>query len=98
MPSGSDAKALLQLTQREKALAKKITEVYAVFGVCIGPLIEVVHGEGVIRFKFFVESETVFPKIIKFRDDVSLFLSVPRAQLICPIPGELAFSIEIADK
>ena len=82
----------------EKTLEEKIREVYAAFGIKIGTLIDVVPGKGVTRFDFRVESEAVFPKILKLRDDVSLFLSVPPAKLVCPIPGQLAFSIEIATK
>lgn len=88
----------MKLTEKEKALAERIQEVYAVFGIKIGSLIDVASGDGVTRFAFQVASEVAFPKIIKLRDDVSLFLSVPPAKLVCPIPGQMAFSIEIATK
>lgn len=86
------------LNEEERKWVEKITEVYGVFGIQIGSLIDVMPGQGVTRFEFEVDSEAVFPKIIKLRDDVSLFLSVPPAQLVCPIPGKLAFSIEIVTK
>ncbi len=86
------------LNEEERKWAGKIKEVYGVFGIHIGSLIDVMPGQGVTRFEFQVDSEAVFPKIIKLRDDVSLFLSVPPAQLVCPIPGKLAFSIEIVTK
>lgn len=86
------------LNEEERKWVEKITEVYGVFGIPIGSLIGVIPGHGVTRFEFEVDSEAVFPKIIKLRDDVSLFLSVPPAQLVCPIPGKLAFSIEIVTK
>lgn len=83
------------LSSKEQDMVKKITEVYAVFGIKIGPLIGVVSGEKTTRFDFAVESDAVFPKIRKLRDDVSLFLSVPPVELTCPIPDKLAFSIEL---
>jgi len=86
------------LNEKQRELAQKIKEVYGVFGIRIGPLIGVESGQGVTRFDFQVESDAVFPKILKLRDDISLFLSVPPAQLVCPIPGKMAFSIEIATK
>lgn len=83
------------LTPKEQDMAKRITEVYAVFGIKIGPLIDVVSGEKNSRFDFAVDSDAVFSKIRKLRDDVSLFLSVPPVELTCPIEGKLAFGIEI---
>lgn len=82
-------------TLKELETAKKIAEVYAVFGIKIGPLIGVVSGEKTTRFDFAVESDAVFSKIRKLRDDVSLFLSVPPAELIYPIEGKMAFGISL---
>lgn len=88
-------KAKVTLTPKEQDMVKRITEVYAAFGIKIGPLIGVVSGEKTTRFDFAVDSDAVFPKIRKFRDDVSLFLSVPPVELICPIEGKRAFGIEL---
>lgn len=88
-------KADVILTPKEQDVAKRITEVYAVFGIKIGPLIGVVPGAKTIRFDFAVESDAVFPKIRKLRDDVSLFLSVPPVELTCHIEGKMAFGIEL---
>jgi len=88
-------KAEVTLTPKEQDMVKKITEVYAVFGIKIGPLIGIVSGEKTTRFKFAVNSDAVFPKIRKLRDDVSLFLSVPPVELTCPIEGKLAFGIAL---
>lgn len=83
------------LSPKEQDMVKKITEVYAVFGIKIGPLISVVSGERTSRFDFAVESDSVFPKIRKLRDDVSLFLSVPPVELSCPIESKMAFGIVV---
>lgn len=83
------------LSPKEQDMVKKITEVYAVFGIKIGPLIGIVSGEKTTRFDFAVNSDAVFPKIRKLRDDVSFVLSVPPAKLTCPIEGKLAFGIEL---
>ena len=83
------------LSPKEQDMVKKITEVYAVFGIKIGPLIGIVSGEKTTRFEFAVNSDAVFPKIRKLRDDVSLFLSVPPVELTCPIEGNLAFGIKL---
>lgn len=91
--NGYPEKAGFNLSPKEQDMVKKITEVYAVFGIKIGPLIGVVPGAKTIRFDFAVESDAVFPKIRKLRDDVSLFLSVPPVELICPIEGKNAFGI-----
>jgi len=88
-------KVEVTLTPKEQDMVKRITEVYAVFGIKIGPLIGVVSGEKTTRFDFAVDSDTVFPKIRKLRDDVSLFLSVPPVELTCPIEGKVAFGIEL---
>ena len=88
-------KVEVTLTPKEQDMVKRITEVYAVFGIKIGPLIGVVSGEKTTRFDFAVDSDTVFPKIRKLRDDVSLFLSVPPVELTCPIEGQVAFGIEL---
>lgn len=93
--NGYPEKAGFNLSPKEQDMVKRITEVYAVFGIKIGPLIGVVSGEQTTRFDFAVDSDTVFPKIRKLRDDVSLFLSVPPVGLTCPIPDELAFGIEL---
>lgn len=82
-------------TPKEQDIARKITEVYAAFGIKIGPLIGVVPGEQTTRFDFIVESHEIFPKIRKLRDDVSLFLSVPPVELTCPIDGKNAFGIAL---
>ena len=83
------------LSSKEQDMVKKITEVYAVFGIKIGPLIGIVSGEKTTRFDFAVDSDAVFPKIRKLRDDVSLFLSVPPVELICPIEGKNTFGIVV---
>ncbi len=83
------------LASRHMEMAKKIIEVYGIFGIKIGPLIGVASGEKTTRFDFMVDSDALLPKIRKLRDDVSLFLAVPPAELTCPIPGKLAFGIEI---
>ena len=88
-------KVEVTLTPKEQDMVKRITKVYAVFGIKIGPLIGVVSGEKTTRFDFAVDSDTVFPKIRKLRDDVSLFLSVPPVELTCPIEGKVAFGIEL---
>ena len=83
------------LSPKEQDMVKRITEVYAVFGIKIGPLIGIVSGEKTTRFDFAVDSDAVFPKIRKYRDDISLFLSVPPVELTCLIEGKLAFGIEL---
>lgn len=83
------------LSPKEQDMVKRIVEVYAVFGIKVGPLIGVVPGAKTTRFDFAVDSDAVFPKIRKFRDDVSLFLSVPPVALTCPIEGKVAFGIEL---
>ncbi len=88
-------KADVTLTPKEQDVVRKIKEVYAAFGIKIGPLIGVVPGAKTTRFDFAVDSDAVFPKIRKLRDDVSLFLSVPPVALTCPIENNLAFAIEI---
>lgn len=80
---------------KEFEMTQKITEVYAVFGIKIGPLIGIVPEPKTTRFDFAVNSNAVLAKIRKLRDDVSLFLSVPPVKLTCPIPGKMAFGIEI---
>lgn len=95
LKSNISEKADFHPTLKDLETAKRITEVYAVFGIKIGPLIGVVSGEKTTRFDFAVDSDTVFPKIRKFRDDVSLFLSVPPVELTCPIESKVAFGIEI---
>lgn len=87
--------ASVEFTSRQREMAGKIMEVYGTFGIKIGPLIGVVSGEKTTRFDFAVDSDAVFVKIRKLRDDVSLFLNVPPVELTCPIPGKLAFGIEI---
>lgn len=91
-------KADVTLTPKEQDMVRKITEVYAAFGVKIGPLIGVVSEEKTTRFDFAVNSDAVFPKIRKLRDDVSFFLSVPPVELTCPIEGKLAFGIKLPHK
>lgn len=88
-------KADVTLTPKEQDMVKRITEVYAVFGIKIGPLIGIVSREKTTRFDFAINSDAVFPKIRKLRDDVSFVLSVPPAKLTCPIEGKLAFGIEL---
>lgn len=95
LKSNIPEKANFHPTLKDLETARKITEVYAAFGIKIGPLIGVVSGEKTARFDFAVESDAVFPKIRKLRDDVSLFLSVPSVELICPIEGKMAFGIEL---
>lgn len=95
LKSNIPEKANFHPTLKDLETASKITEVYAAFGIKIGPLIGVVSGEKTTRFDFVVESDAVFPKIRKLRDDVSLFLSVPPVELIYPIEGKMAFGIEL---
>lgn len=91
-------KADVTLTPKEQDAVRNITEVYAAFGIKIGPLIGVVSGEKTTRFDFAVDSDAVFPKIRKLRDDVSLFLSVPPVELLCPIEGKMAFGIVVPSR
>ena len=95
LKSNISGKADFHPTLKDLETAKRITEVYAVFGIKIGPLIGVVPGVNTTRFDFAVDSDTIFPKIRKFRDDVSLFLSVPPVELTCPIERKVAFGIEL---
>ena len=82
-------------TPEEKETARKITEIYSLFGVKIEALIGVLSGPRVTRFEFQVAPDTKISKITKLRDDISLMLSVPKVRLICPIPGKMAFGIEV---
>ena len=91
-------KKTVDFSLTEQEMAKKITDVYAAFGIKIGPLLGVLRGAETSRFDFEVNTDAAFPKIRKLRDDVSLFLSVPPVELTCPIPGKMAFGIEISNK
>lgn len=93
--NGYPEKAGFNLSPKEQDMVKRIAEVYAVFGIKIGPLIGFVSGEKATRFDFAAESDSVFPKIRKLRDDVSLFLSVPPVELSCPIESKMAFGIVV---
>lgn len=82
-------------TPAEAALAQRIAEGYAAFGVHFGPLETVSPGPKTTRFEFRLLPESKTEKIRKLRDDVSLFLSVPTAQVTCPVPGKNTFVFEI---
>lgn len=83
------------LPQIEREVAEKIKELYACFGVKLGALTGVLSGPRVTRFEFHVPADTKVSKITKLRDDISLMLGVPKVRLICPIPGKMAFAIEV---
>lgn len=86
---------LLNITQADRDIANRITEIYADFKVKIGELIAVRKGLRVTRFEFLITPDTKLNKITMLRDDISLMLSVPKVRIICPIPTKTAFGIEI---
>lgn len=101
MPCNNDTRDVafeispINLTSKEREIARKITEIYARFGIKIGALTGVLSGPRVTRFEFQLDPNTKASKITKIRDDISLMLSVPKVRLICPIPGKTAFGIEV---
>lgn len=86
-----------EITAEQKEKAEKIIRIYANFGVKIGECIGVASGPRVTSFEFQLEPDTQISKITKFRDDISLMLSVPKVRIICPVPGKMAFAVEIPD-
>lgn len=82
-------------TEKQKAKAEQIAYIYSLLGVKNAELIGVKSGENATWYDFQVKNEKDLKKVEKYRDDVSLFLSVPRVNLVCPIPEKTAFSIEI---
>ena len=85
----------LNLTSKEREMAQKISDIYAVFGIKIEALTSVLSGPRVTQFEYQVAPDTKLSNIIKLRDDISLMLSVPKVRLLCPIPGKAAFGIEV---
>ena len=83
---------------REMEQAEKIRKTCAAFGIHIGALEEVRPESGCKWFVFSVAEEKDLRKLLKLRDDISLQLSIPNTQFICPVPGKMAFAIAIADK
>ncbi len=88
----------MSCSQKLAEKAEQIIKVYSLFGIKIKRLIDATLEDGIARFDFEVEPNTDFPKITKYRDDVSLMLSVPPANLISPLPDKSAFRIEILAK
>ncbi len=80
----------------QQKTAKKIVDLYSRFNVKIGNLISITEGKRVSRYEFELYPDTVVSKITKFRDDISLMLSVPKVRIICPLPNKTAFAIEVA--
>lgn len=78
--------------------AEQIIKIYSLFGIKIKGLMDAAFEDGIARFDFEVEPNTDFAKIKKYRDDVSLMLSVPSANLISPLPDKSAFRIKILAK
>lgn len=85
-------------TAEQQERAAQITDLYAAFGIYIGPCIGVWAGPRVTRFEFQLDPDTQVAKILQLADDVSLNLSVPRVRLICPIRGRMAFGIEVPNR
>ncbi len=88
----------MNFSNEQAAKAEQIIKIYALFGINIKGLIDVSYEDGITKFDFEVEPHTDFSKIIKYRDDVSLMLSVPPVTLISPLPDKAAFRIEIPTK
>lgn len=86
------------LTERERKLAEEIEKIYSLFGVKIEGLSGIMPGPRVTRFSYRVPSDTKVAKITRLRDDVSLALSVPKVRIVCPLPGEMAFGIEVPNR
>ena len=78
--------------------SEQIINVYSLFGIKVKKLIAYSFENGIAKFDFEVEPNTDFSKIRRYRDDVSLMLSVPPVTLISPLPDKSAFQIEVPIK
>lgn len=82
-------------TYEQKKKAEQIVDIYALFGIKIEAFTGVSEGPRVTRYEFRPDGGEKLSKIADLADDISLALGVPTVRMLCPIPGKMAFGIEV---
>ncbi|MBO7217983.1 MAG: hypothetical protein J6V50_04705 [Clostridia bacterium] len=85
-------------TEKQQEIAERIINIYKEFKVKIGPFAGIAVGERVTRYEFNVAPTEKLSRILKYKDDISLMLSLPVVRIVFPICGTERIGIELQNE